>query len=170
MISQECFLGFDLLSLSLSVSPLVKICIISCHIHNSIRNPQPYIPKEFPKKSQKILTRANRSKSFSSLFFITINWFVTSKKPDHESCFPQFFPQNFLSWPVKKESKHFIGPNWEKIYFGPILLSFSTTQTEKKLWKKLGKTNLIDWWIDVRNKISITPVSSLAYFIQYIWY
>ena len=56
----------------------------------------------------------------------------------------------------------------KKINSGPIksLLSFSTAQTEKKL----GKTKLVVWWIDVINKKFITPVSSLTYFIQYIWY
>ena len=107
--------------ISCPVSPSLKICIISCHIHifvsacnlkfqknsriapiefpknSQIRTPQPYIPKEFPnqriprkflknfqripkkfpknsqkipKKSQKNLTRAYRSKSFSSLLVI----------------------------------------------------------------------------------------------------
>ena len=39
--------------------------------------------------------------------------------------------------------------NWEKICFGPIksLLSFSTAQTEKNLWKKIGG-NIIGCFVD----------------------
>ena len=33
------------------------------------------------------------------------------------------------------------------------LFSFSTAQTEKNSWKKMGKTKLVVWWIDVTNKI-----------------
>ena len=58
-----------------------------CKKFQKLRTPQPYIPKEFPKnsqkiskefekkkkKSQKILTRAYRSKSFSSLFFFVFS-------------------------------------------------------------------------------------------------
>jgi hypothetical protein len=38
--------------------------------------------------------------------------------------------------------------------FGPMksLFSFSTAQTEKNLWKKLGKTKLVVWWFDFMNK------------------
>ena len=36
------------------------------------------------------------------------------------------------------------------------LFSFSTAQTEKNWWKKLGKTRLVVGWFDVTNKIQIT--------------
>ena len=44
---------------------------------------------------------------------------------------------------------------------------FSTAQTEKNAWKKLGKTKLVVWWIDVTNKI-ILHLWSWAYVI-YEW-
>ena len=31
------------------------------------------------------------------------------------------------------------------------MFSFSTAQTEKNSWKKLGKTRLVVWWFDVTN-------------------
>ena len=53
--------------------------------------------------------------------------------------------------------------------FGPIisLLSYSTAQTEKNLRKKLGKTKLFVWWIDVTNKM-LVHFWSWAYVI-YEW-
>ena len=71
--------------------------------------------------------------------------------PKHEFCFPPFFPQNFLSWAIEKETELFISSKLrkKKICFGPTksLLSFSTAQTEKNLWKKLGEKIgcLVDW-------------------------
>ena len=46
----------------------------------------------------------------------------------------------------------------EKKCFRPIisLFSFSTAQTEKNSWKKLGKTRFVVWWFDVTNKIQVT--------------
>ena len=48
------------------------------------------------------------------------------KPPNHESCFPQFFPHIcFSSEEIKNKIK------------------FSTAQDEKNSWKKLGKTGLM---------------------------
>ena len=43
----------------------------------------------------------------------------------------------------------------KKKCFGPIksLLSFSTAQTTKNSWKKLGETKFVVWLIDVTNKM-----------------
>jgi hypothetical protein len=85
------------------------------------------------------------------------NQFVTSNYQTHESCFHQFFPRNFLSWKSWKRQQTFHCSKTErkKICFWPMksLLSFSIAQTVKKSWKKMGKTKLVVWWIDVTNII-----------------
>ena len=65
--------------------------------------------------------------------------------PNNQSCFPEFFPQIFLSLAVEKASKKFFG--WFKTGFFSVksLFSFSTAQTQKNSWKKLGKTKLVVW-------------------------
>ena len=70
------------------------------------------------------------------------NLFVTSIHQTTNLDFPNFFYEFFS----EKENKLFIGSKL-KICFGPInsVLSFSTAQTEKNSWKKMGKTN---WLFD----------------------
>jgi hypothetical protein len=38
------------------------------------------------------------------------------------------------------------------------LFSFSSGQTEKNSWKKMGKTKFLVWWIDVTNKIKVVHI------------
>ena len=56
---------------------------------------------------------------------------------------------------LKKKTNFLLVQNRLFLSFGPMksLFSFSTAQTEKILWKKLGKTRLVVWWFDVTNKI-----------------
>ena len=58
---------------------------------------------------------------------------------------------------LEKKKKLFISPKLRKTCLGPIksLLSFSTAQTEKNSWEKLGKTRLVVWWFYAKNKIKI---------------
>ena len=66
------------------------------------------------------------------------------KQPNHESCFPPFFPQNFLSLIF--------------LSFGLLksLFSFSPVQTEKNSQKKMEETKFVVWWFDVMNKVLST--------------
>ena len=76
------------------------------------------------------------------------------KPPNYQSCFSQFF--SVLA--VEKENKLFVGTKQVFLIFEPKKSSFvfSTAQTEKISWKKLGKTRLVVWWFDVTNKVHIT--------------
>ena len=92
------------------------------------------------------------------------NQFVTANQQTTNLVFLNFFHEIFS---VEKENKLFIGPKLRKICFRPIksLLSFSTAQTEKSSWKKLGKTKLVVWWIDVTNKINYCKAIRFASFL-----
>ena len=59
-------------------------------------------------------------------------------------CLLEFIMIFFCNWQTEKKN-----------CFGPMrsLFSFSTAQTEKKLWRKLWKTRFVVWWFD--------PMSSL---------
>ena len=79
------------------------------------------------------------------------------KPPNHQSWFSQFFPRISISFSSWKRKQIFY---WSKTFFftfGPMksLFSFSTVQTEKNSWNKLGETRLVVWWFDVTNKIYI---------------
>ena len=58
---------------------------------------------------------------------------------------------------LKQKTNFYLVQKWEKNCFGPIksLVSFSTAQTEKNSWQKLGETRFVVWWFDVTNKIYI---------------
>ena len=75
------------------------------------------------------------------------------KPPNHDFCSPQLLSRNFFS----------------------LTSSFSTAQTEKFLWKKLGKTRFVVWWFDVTNKILLQLICKIhqiydrrGYFFCYI--
>ena len=56
---------------------------------------------------------------------------------------------------LKKKTNILLVQNRFFLNFGltKSLFSFSPPQTEKNLWKKLGKTRFVVWWFDVMNKI-----------------
>ena len=78
---------------------------------------------------------------FFSFFFFKVEYLVRDiNSPNNQSCFPQFFPRIFLSMSSSKRKQTFhLSKTEKKTCFGPIRSLFAA-QTEKKSWKKLGKT------------------------------
>ena len=76
-------------------------------------------------------------------------FFVTS---NHQFCLPHFSSTNFSQFEqLKKKINFSLVQHSKKTFFEPInfFFSFSTVETEKNSRIKLGKTRLVDWWIDV---------------------
>ena len=85
---------------------------------------------------------------FIAMYFKKISWgskvhfylVHDIKPPNNQSCFPQFFPQIFLSFSCwKRKQTFYLSKTDFFLNLGPMksLFSFSTAQTEKSLWKKL---------------------------------
>ena len=82
-------------------------------------------------------------------------FFMTSKHQTTYCVFLNFFHIFFFQFELfeqlKKKTNFLLVQNrfFSQSWTNEKLLSFSTTKTEKKL----GKTRLVSWWIDVTNKI-----------------
>ena len=72
--------------------------------------------------------------------------------PNNQFCFPQFFSTNFSQFEQLKKITNFllVQNRFFFLSFGPTksCLSFSTAQTEKNSWEKIGENKigfLVDW-------------------------
>ena len=84
---------------------------------------------------------------------ISCSWHQTTKQP---ILFSPIFSTNFSQLEqLKKKTNFLLVQNRFFLGLGQMksLFSFSSTQTEKNSWKKLGKTRFVVWWFDVTNKI-----------------
>jgi hypothetical protein len=92
------------------------------------------------------------------LYLISCSLHQTTKP---QILFSSIFSANFCQLDqLKKKTNFLLVQNRFFLKFGPMksLFSFSSPQTEKTSWKKLGKTRFMVWWFDVTNKILLLKV------------
>ena len=89
------------------------------------------------------------TKKIIRLFFcLKKQLFVTSNHQTNQFCSPHFFPGIFLSFRSWKSKQTFYWSTtvfFSQFWTNEKFVFFFNCSTEKKSWKKLGKTKLVVW-------------------------